>query len=101
MRAIEKDGSMRKSPWQTGIGDDYIAKAFEFAHEADPDAELYYNEFNLEKPAKRAGVIKLVKDLQARKLRIDGIGNQAHWRLEGRRPSTRSTRRSWNCTPPD
>ena len=80
--AIEEDGSLRKSPWQVGIGDDYVAKAFEFAHEADPDAELYYNDFNLEKPAKRAGVIKLVKDLQARKLRIDGIGNQAHWRLE-------------------
>ncbi len=80
--AIDEDGSMRKSPWQVGIGDDYVAKAFEFAHQADPDAELYYNDFNLEKPAKRAGVIKLVKDLQARKLRIDGIGNQAHWRLD-------------------
>ena len=80
--AIDEDGSMRKSPWQAGIGDDFVAKAFEFAHEADPDAELYYNDFNLEKPAKRAGVIKLVKDLQARKLRIDGIGNQAHWRLD-------------------
>jgi endo-1,4-beta-xylanase len=80
--AIDEDGSLRKSPWQVGIGDDYIAKAFEFAHDADPGAELYYNDFNLEKPAKRTGVIRLVKDLQARKLRIDGIGNQAHWRLE-------------------
>jgi endo-1,4-beta-xylanase len=80
--AIDEDGSLRKSPWQVGIGDDYVAKAFEFAHQADPDAELYYNDFNLEKPAKRTGVIKLVKDLQARKLRIDGIGNQAHWRLD-------------------
>jgi len=80
--AIDEDGSLRKSPWQVGIGDDYIAKAFEFAREADPGAELYYNDFNLEKPAKRAGVIKLVRDLQARKLRIDGIGNQAHWRLD-------------------
>jgi endo-1,4-beta-xylanase len=80
--AIDEDGSLRKSPWQVGIGDDYVAKAFEFAHDADPDAELYYNDFNLEKPAKRAGVIKLVKDLQARKLRIDGVGNQAHWRLD-------------------
>jgi endo-1,4-beta-xylanase len=60
-RSDRRDGSMRKSPWQVGIGDDYIAKAFEFAHEADPDAELYYNDFNLEKPAKRAGVIKLVQ----------------------------------------
>jgi len=40
--AIDEDASMRKSPWQVGIGDDYVAKAFEFAHEADPDAELYY-----------------------------------------------------------
>jgi endo-1,4-beta-xylanase len=80
--AIDEDGSMRTSPWRVGIGDDYVAKAFEFAHEADPDAELYYNDFNLEKPAKRAGVVRLVKDLKARGLRIDGIGNQAHWRLE-------------------
>jgi endo-1,4-beta-xylanase len=80
--AIDEDGSMRKSPWQRGIGDDYVAKAYEYAHEADPDAELYYNDYNLEKPAKRAGVIRLVKDLQARGLRIDGIGNQAHWRLD-------------------
>jgi endo-1,4-beta-xylanase len=80
--AIDEDGSLRKSPWQVGIGDDYVAKAFEFAREADPEAELYYNDFNLEKPAKRAGVIKLVRDLQARKVRIDGIGNQGHWRLD-------------------
>lgn len=80
--AIDEDGSLRKSPWQKGIGDDYVAKAFEFAREADPNAELYYNDYNLEKPAKRAGVIRLVKDLQARGLRIDGIGNQGHWRLD-------------------
>jgi len=80
--AIDEDGSLRKTPWRDGIGDDYIAKAFEFAHEADPDAQLYYNEFNLEKPAKRAGVIRLVADLQRRGLRVDGIGNQAHWQLE-------------------
>ena len=80
--AVDEDGSLRKAPWHDGIGDDYVAKAFEFAHDADPDAELYYNDYNLEKPAKRAGVIRLVKDLQARKLRIDGIGNQGHWQLE-------------------
>ena len=78
--ALDEDGSMRKSPWQAGIGDDYVAKAFEFAHEADPDAELYYNDYNLEKPAKRAGVLKLVRDLQARGLHV-----QHHW------PSTNMT----------
>jgi endo-1,4-beta-xylanase len=80
--AIDEDGAMRRAPWHDGIGADYVAKAFEFAYQADPAAELYYNDYNLEKPAKRAGVIRLVKDLQARGLRIDGIGNQAHWRLE-------------------
>lgn len=45
--AIDEDGTMRKSPWQVGVGDDYVAKAFEFAQEADPGAELYYNDFNL------------------------------------------------------
>jgi endo-1,4-beta-xylanase len=80
--AIDEDGSLRKAPWHDGIGDDYVAKAFAFAHEADPNAELYYNDYNLEKPAKRAGVIRLVKDLKARGLRIDGIGNQGHWQLE-------------------
>jgi endo-1,4-beta-xylanase len=80
--AIDEDGVLRKAPWRDGIGDDYVAKAFEFAREADPNAELYYNDYNLEKPAKRAGVIRLVKELRARGLRVDGIGNQAHWRLE-------------------
>ena len=80
--AVDEDGTLRKAPWHDGIGDDYVAKAFEFAREADPGAELYYNDYNLEKPAKRAGVIRLVKDLQARGLRIDGIGNQGHWQLE-------------------
>jgi endo-1,4-beta-xylanase len=80
--AIDEDVSLRKTPWREGIGYDYVAKAFEFARQADPNAELYYNDYNLEKPQKRAGVIELVKDLKARGLRIDGIGNQAHWRLE-------------------
>jgi endo-1,4-beta-xylanase len=80
--AIDEDGSLRKTPWLNAIGEDYIAKAFEFAREADPGAELYYNDFNLEKPAKRAGVIRLVKSLRSRGIRIDGIGNQGHWRLE-------------------
>ena len=80
--AVDEDGSLRKAPWRDGIGDDYVAKAFEFAHDADADAELYYNDYDLEKPAKRAGVIRLVKDLQQRGLRIDGIGNQGHWQLE-------------------
>ena len=55
--ALNEDGTLRNSPWRKIIGDDYIAKAFEFAHEADPQAELYYNDYALENEAKRAGAV--------------------------------------------
>ena len=58
--ALDEDGTLRKTPWLEAIGEDYLAKAFEFAHEADPDAELYYNDYNLWKPAKRDAAIRLV-----------------------------------------
>jgi endo-1,4-beta-xylanase len=77
--ALEDDGTLRKTPWLAAIGEDYLAKAFEFAHEADPDAELYYNDFNLWKPAKRDAAIRLVQGLRAKGLRVDGIGEQGHW----------------------
>ena len=81
--ALNDDGTLRDSPWRRGIGDDYIAKAFEFARQADPGAELYYNDFNLAtRPAKRAGAIRIIRDLQQRGLRIDAVGEQGHWRLE-------------------
>jgi endo-1,4-beta-xylanase len=76
--ALEDDGPMRKTKWTQTIGDDFIAKAFEYAHQADPDAELYYNDYSLDKPAKRDATVKLVKELQAKGLRIDGVGIQAH-----------------------
>jgi endo-1,4-beta-xylanase len=77
--ALEEDGSRRRTPWMEGIGDDYILKAFEFAHEADPEAELYYNDYNLWKPAKREGAIRIVNELRSRGLRVDAVGEQAHW----------------------
>ena len=77
--ALEEDGKLRRTPWLEGIGDDYIIKAFEFAHEADPDAELYYNDYNLWKPAKRAGAIRIVNELRSRGVRIDAVGEQGHW----------------------
>jgi endo-1,4-beta-xylanase len=81
--ALNDDGTLRDSPWRRGIGDDYIARAFEFAREADPGAELYYNDFNLAtRPAKRAGAIRIVQELQQRGLRIDAVGEQGHWRLD-------------------
>ena len=59
-----------------------MARAFEFAHEADPDAELYYNDYNLWKTPKREAAVRLVTGLKAKGLRVDGIGEQAHWGLE-------------------
>ena len=86
--ALNDDGTLRDSPWRRGIGDDYIAKAFEFAREADPGAELYYNDYNLAtRPDKRAGAIRIVKDLQQRGLRIDAVGEQGHWRLNSPAPA--------------
>lgn len=80
--ALEEDGTLRRTPWLEAIGEDYIEKAFAFAHEADPQAELYYNDYNLWKPAKRDAAIRLVRGLQAKGLRVDGIGEQAHWGID-------------------
>jgi endo-1,4-beta-xylanase len=79
--AIDDDGTMRKTKWQQIIGDDYLDKAFQVAHEADPQAELYYNDYNEWKPEKRAAIKKLVERLKSKKIRIDGIGLQGHWGL--------------------
>lgn len=83
--ALNEDGTLRESPWYKIIGKEYIAKAFEFAHQADPDAELYYNDYSLEKPAKRDGAIRLVKNLKEQGVAITGIGTQSHHKLN--RPS--------------
>ena len=58
------DEVLRNSLWLQIIGPDFIAKAFEYAHEADPDAILRYNDYGLENPAKRQKLIKLIKSLQ-------------------------------------
>src|SRR5262249_36929451 len=79
---IADDGSMGKSKWQQIIGDDYLPMAFRFAQEADPNAELYYNDYNEWQPQKRRAIKKLVEELQSEKIRIDGIGLQGHWGLD-------------------
>lgn len=80
--AIDDEGQLRKSQWLKIIGEDYIEKAFEYAHEADPNAELYYNDYSLYHPAKREGVIRLVQNLQSKGIRIDGVGLQGHWGMD-------------------
>lgn len=76
--ALNEDGTLRASPWKRIIGDDYIIKAFQFAHEADPKAELYYNDYNLENAPKRNGVVALVKSLKAAGVTITAVGSQSH-----------------------
>jgi endo-1,4-beta-xylanase len=80
--AFEDDGSWRKSPWYATLGEEYVSRAFEFAHQADPEAQLYYNDYNLWKTPKRQAALRLVKSLGKRGIRIDGIGEQGHWLLD-------------------
>lgn len=76
--AIMEDGSYRKSKFYEILGEEFIPLAFQYAHEADPDAEFYYNDYNMHEPGKRATVVKLVNDLKKRGLRIDAVGMQGH-----------------------
>ena len=69
---------LRNSLWSEIIGPDFIAKAFQYAHEADPDALLRYNDYGLENPAKRKKLIALIKSLQEQKVPVHAIGSQAH-----------------------
>ena len=80
--ALEEDGTLRQTPWLKIIGEDYIAKAFQFAHEADPQAELYYNDYNLENEAKLKGALELLRKLQAQGVPIAGVGIQGHYHMD-------------------
>jgi len=80
--AILDDGSWRKSKFYEILGEDFMKLAFQFAHEADPDAELYYNDYSMAMPGKRSGVVKMVENLQKQGVKIDGIGMQGHIGLE-------------------
>jgi endo-1,4-beta-xylanase len=79
---IEEDGSLRDTLWRQRIGDDYIEKAFEYAHAADPEALLFYNDYNMFAPGRRAGVIRLVERLREKGIPIHGIGMQGHFRVD-------------------
>ncbi|HEU5433657.1 MAG TPA: endo-1,4-beta-xylanase, partial [Thermomicrobiales bacterium] len=69
---------LRDTPARRAIGDDYIIRAFELAHAADPDAELYYNDYNNEQPEKREKTIRLVRELKTSGVRLDAVGIQGH-----------------------
>jgi endo-1,4-beta-xylanase len=79
--AIDDDSTkfLRNSLWYQICGDDFIAKAFQYAHEADPNAILFYNDYNTERPEKRERVYRLLKQLVDAGVPINGVGIQAHW----------------------
>ena len=83
---IDEDGSYRTNKgWGLALGgdcDEMVKLAFRAANEGDPNAELYYNDYNLWRPSKLAGTMRLVRMLQKEGLRIDGVGVQAHWGLD-------------------
>ena len=80
--ALNEDGTMRNSIFLEKLGPDYIVEAFRLAQKASPHAQLYYNDYNIEEPKKRAGAIVLIKKIQAAGVRIDGVGIQGHWRAD-------------------
>lgn len=81
--ALNEDGSLRKSIFLEKLGENYLVDAFKLAEKAAPNTELYYNDYNIEQPKKRAGAIALIKKIQASGARIDGVGIQGHWSING------------------
>jgi len=92
--AIDDDEKkdFRSSLWYEICGEEYIAKAFQFAHEADPEAKLYYNDYNTENPVKREKIFVMIKKLKERGVPIHGVGLQGHW--SNKWPSSEEVTRS-------
>jgi endo-1,4-beta-xylanase len=80
--ALNEDGTLRNSVFLQKLGPDYVVEAFRLAQKAAPHTKLYYNDYNIEQPRKRAGAIALIKKIQAAGVRIDGVGIQGHWRAD-------------------
>jgi endo-1,4-beta-xylanase len=80
--ALNEDGTLRDSEWKKIIGEDYLLKAYQFAHEADPAAGLYYNDFSLENLPKQNGAIALIKKLRAQGVKITAVGLQGHYKMD-------------------
>lgn len=75
------DEYLRPSLWYQICGEEYLAKAFEYAHEADPNALLFYNDYNEINPVKRDKIFRLVKSLKDAGVPIHGLGLQGHWAI--------------------
>lgn len=75
------NGDLRPSRWVEQAGEDVLASAFRFAHEADPGARLFYNDYNETQPVKRERIYRLVAGLLEKGVPIHGLGLQAHVNL--------------------
>jgi endo-1,4-beta-xylanase len=76
-------GAYRETMWYNALGKEYIEKAFRYAHEADPTAVLFYNDFNIERDtAKLHGVLRMIDELKAKNVPISGLGFQMHLRMD-------------------
>ncbi|MGH7139991.1 MAG: endo-1,4-beta-xylanase, partial [Pirellulales bacterium] len=71
--------NLRNSSWMRAVGPEFISLAFKFAHEADPEAELYYNDYNIETGPKHASSMVLLRRLIKEGVPIHGVGIQGHW----------------------
>lgn len=78
---VKKDKGYRCSKWYEILGEDYMDYAFRFAREAAPQADLYYNDYNLCDSDKRDTAYEIIRRMQERGVPIDGIGFQAHWKI--------------------
>ena len=81
--AILDNGEYRNSKFYEILGEEYIPLAFQYTHEADPNAELYLNDYSMFKPEKRDRAIKIINDLKKNGQRIDAIGMQGHYTMGG------------------
>ena len=80
--ALTPEDGWRKTKWIEIIGPEFMERAFQLAHEADPNAHLIYNDYNMDNPKRRQLVVDVVKDYKKRGIPIHGIGLQGHWHLD-------------------
>jgi len=79
--ALNGDGTLRESIFLKALGENYLETVYKMAEKYDSNADLAYNDYNLCKPKKREGAVKLIKSLQKNGAKINSVGIQAHWQL--------------------
>jgi endo-1,4-beta-xylanase len=87
--ALNEDGTLRSTIWLQNLGPGYIADAFRWAHQADPRAKLFYNDFNLDNLSPKSdAAFALVQSLRTQGVHVDGVGDQGHLAVQFPSPGT-------------